>query len=351
MFKIVYFFIGVCMAAAVVASPQAEIAILEAQRVGLAQQLQNVDSKILKNASELFQKNSPRHFFINKDGTFTPGLIKLLKLSNLYDEKDTLQDVVTKTQKAWIAVQQGAQNKERSDLQDSAEQQKTAAEVVQTAKEMGLFNARAPQLHRYTYGVVLGAFLNGVRERVAELAKAWEAGIRFDEVVILTGERPLRKGDGENDDLKKLCDEKLSPLPFKKDWKLPDNAVYEYETDMARLVLDQVQLPEGMAKSCTFTVVNAPRGKNLRPSTKDTYDTWIKEHNPKPGTIVATSTPLLCNYQQLTGENVLQGRMPLDTIGGPVTKELLQQHGNRIVSLIHDTAAKCLFEINKQESK
>lgn len=75
---------------------------------------------------------------------------------------------------------------------------------------------------------------------------------------------------------------------------------------MMRLVLDQVQLPEDMAKALTVIFVNAPKGNNARPSTKDTFHTWLTAHHPQPGTILACSYPLLWAHQQLAGESILK---------------------------------------------
>lgn len=46
-----------------------------------------------------------------------------------------------------------------------------------------------------------------------------------------TGQRDLSKATDKEDDLKKLLDEHLSPLPFKKGWALPADAPYESEYD------------------------------------------------------------------------------------------------------------------------
>src|SRR5262245_52811497 len=108
---------------------------------------------------QLLAERDPARRFITADDKPTEPLIKLLKLSNLYDPNDRLPEIVQKTQKAWIKVIQGRDGKERTDLQDSPVEIAIRAEVEAIAKEIGLFNAREPALRKYSYGVCHGAFL------------------------------------------------------------------------------------------------------------------------------------------------------------------------------------------------
>lgn len=303
----------------------------------------------LDKARQILLERDPSHLFITKEGNPTPPLIELLKLDGLYEENDTLADIVQKTQEKWVAVFQGRGNKERTDLQDTTEQQEVREKVEAIARSMGLFAQRKPALAHYDYGVCLGSFLDGVRMHLRQLVRAWEDGVRFDSLVFLTGERYLRKNPGQQDDLEKLKDQSQSPLPFKQGWNFPESAKVETEYDMVKIIWDQIQLPKDMAEALEDKVVfvNAPRGSQERPSTKDTYELWLKEFNPPPGTVLAASYPMLWTYQQLAGENVLGRNYPLDTIAPAVTEKELDRHKHAIVSLVHDTVAKCLYEINE----
>lgn len=279
-----------------------------------------------------------------------PLLIELLQLDNLYDPNDSLQDIVDKTQKKWVAVRQGQNQRERTDLIDSPEQQRIREKVVAVAERMGLFSRKAPSMCHYTYGACLGSFLSGVRKRLMALIEAWEQGVTFDTLVFFSGERDLRKGVGEPDDFEALCDPQRSPLPFKANWKRPNlqDVCYETEYDMMRLVWEQVQLPEDMAASLVGRVifVNALKSNGKRPSTADTYIAWLRDYQPLPGSLLAPSDPLLWCYQQLVGMRVLGQGFLVDTTNPGSMPQLMKTYQTSIVSLIFDTVAKCLYEIN-----
>jgi hypothetical protein len=331
---------------------------------------------LLETANEkaTLAKRDPVYLFIKKDEEhggpimplkLTDNVVNLLKLDDLYDEKDSLAEVVSKTQKKWIAVVQGKNMQggavhatgttERTDLTDSSDHAITRKKVENIAWEMGLFDGRSPALSNYKYGAWLGAFLDGVRDRLHSLVKEWENGHRFEKLVVFTGERDLRKEKGQQDDIEKLCDPNQSPLPFKKGWTLPPDAKYETEYDMMRLVFDQVQLPKDMEDALKDNIefVNASKvkhpvtGEAVRPGTKDCYVTWLKR-NPEKGTIVAASTPLLWTAQHIAGETILGDDYPMDTIAPELSKEEYERRQHAVVSLVHDTVAKCLYEINNQ---
>lgn len=298
---------------------------------------------------QAIEERSPRRLFVNRDGTLTPKVIELLTIDSLYTKGDDLKTAVEKTQKAWVSVRQGQQNRERVDVQDSEERVALKDSVEGWAQSMGLFAKREPCLRDYTYGVCHGAFLDGVRKNLAQLVAAWKEGVRFRSLVFLTGERPLRKA--REDSIEKLCDEKASPLPFKEGWRFSEAAPYETEYDMVKLVFAQVQLPKGMEEALRGKIVfvNAPKGKENRPSTKDAFRAWVREYQPEKGTVLACSYPLLWSYQQLAGESALQGTgLFLDTVAPQLSKEMRQAQTKRIVSLIFDTVAKCLYECNQK---
>jgi len=292
----------------------------------------------------------PQRIFLTEQGQLTQELIALLKLDHLYDPNDDFTTVVEKTQIKWHGPRHEDSQKERSDLIDTPEQLAMRPEVISLAKDMGLFSAQNPSLSHYRYAVCLGSFLNGVRSRLAHIVELWQQGIRFDSLVFLSGERPLRNKPGQKDDYAELCDPSQSPLPFKEGWiPLPvDQVIYNMEYDMVRLVWEQVKIPEEMDQALKGKVffVNAPRGEAARPSTKETYFYWLKDFHPEPGTVVAPSDPLLWTYQQLTGAKVLGPEFMLDTIAHEAPYLLLKRYEPGIVSLIFDTVATCLFRIN-----
>lgn len=283
----------------------------------------------------------PVSWFVTEDGKPTEPLRKLLVLSDLYHPSDRLAEIVQKTQKNWIKVLQGKNGKERVDMLDSQDEVKIRESVEAIAREIGLFDARKPALRHYTYAVCHGAFLDGVKGRVAELVEAWNDGIRFDSLVFLTGERYLRKE--EQDALSKLIVTE----------SFASGTPYETEYDMCKLVWERVQVPEEMrnalAGKVVFVNAKRPEGQE-RPNTKDTITTWLAEYHPQPGTVLAFSYPMIWTYQQVAGAQILGKEYPLDTCAKAATEEMLQAQKPRIVSLVHDTVAKVLYEAQGSQS-
>ena len=333
-------------------------ALTERKRQNLVAELAEANALQVQVASKIFAQRDPAALFITTDYKPTDFLVELLQLDDLYDPSDSFSKMTDKTQKKWLQTVQGKSAQgvaptkgsvERTDLKDSSDQISLREKVERIARSMQLFDKREAALSHYKYGAWLGAFLIGVRNNLNNLVKAWNEGIRFDNLVVFTGERYLRKEAGQEDDIAKLCDPSQSPLPFKKDWKLPEGVKYDTEYDMMKLVFDQVELPEDMAKALLgkVTFVNALKGTNLRPGTKDCYITWLK-NNPEPGTIFAVSYPLLWSAQQIAGTTLLGDSYPLDTTAPALSAEEYERRKPAVVSLVHDTVTKCLFEINNR---
>lgn len=282
-------------------------------------------------------------FLITEDNKPTTPLRRLFFLDGITGA-DKLETIIEVTQKRWIGVQQGIDGKERADLVDNLLQRQHKESFINIGKEIGIFEEAKPRASHYAYGVCLGAFLEGVRDRVSLMVESWKRGVRFDKLIFLTGERLLRNGPGEKDDPKLLNDVKKSPLPFRKNWKGIAGRPYQTEYDMVKLVWEQVELPPGMREALNDKVIfiNATGKNGNRPTTRDTYATWLKQEQPQPGTIITFSSPMLCYYQQLVAKNVLGNSYPIETIGRRADPEKIR------VSVFLDTVAKCLYEIGLQ---
>ncbi len=271
--------------------------------------------------------------FFTDDGRPTKGLVALLELDGLYDPADTLVEIADKTQKAWIQVNHGIGNKERTDLQDSQQQLAKREQIIAAIEALGLFQAQMPSKERYDYAVVSGAFLESAGASLTFIINTWKRGTRFDAIVFLTGERPLRKGPGQEDDPAKLK-------------SFPENMPYETEHDMCKLLWRDADLPEDMRVQVSFINARAPTGF-IRPSRRDCFEEWLKS-NPKPGTILAASHPLYWSFQQLAGENVLPDGFTLETCSDAATEDFRKPYANRLVSVMLDTIAKCIYEIKSK---
>jgi hypothetical protein len=91
-------------------------------------------------------------------------------------------------------------------------------------------------------------------------------------------------------------------------------------------------------------VVDAPKGKKVRPSTADCFKEWLTLA-PEPGDALMSSSPIVWPYQHLNALNELKGIVFVTTI---CHQEPALEESPRLVSLVKDTAAKCFYEIERQ---
>jgi hypothetical protein len=258
---------------------------------------------------------SSESYFLEEGGELRPPLIELLQLDNLYEDGDGLKEAVHKTQKHWLGVVQGRDGRERVDMVDSTHWQLIENDVFTCLEKLGLAQGKSPLLKKYNYAFLYGGFVKAMRYRLRELIEDWKNGISFDELVVLTGERPLR------------------------DWWVNDFlGSARNESEAAELLLKEAELPF----SCKITYISVPMIGNLRPSTGDTIRAWL-ETNPKGGTILAPSHPIVFAYQDLVAKNILGKDFFIDTTGKPAVRG-----GGGYVSLIFDTIAKSLYEIKNK---
>lgn len=159
--------------------------------------------------------------------------------------------------------------------------------ILPQLEAMGLFDEKLAQNEHYDYALVLGALQGAVETRVNHLIKEWERGVRFNEVVFLTGQRPLHKSK----------EAKLFHL--------------KTETAMMLYVWKNTEMPKEM-RSIIPTIIDAPplpsRG---RPTTESTVYAWL-EHSPKPGSVLMVSNQPYVNYQHA----VLSALLPSFKIEG-----------------------------------
>lgn len=178
-------------------------------------------------------------------------------------------------------------------------------------EKMGLVFEAAPQEKKFRYALVLGALLPAVETRIGYLADQWAKGVRFDQIVFLTGDRPLLEKE------KMVCGE-------------------EWEGGMIEWAYRQSALPKGIPT----LFINAPMKKTkegtwVRPGTADTVSEWLKS-NPEPGNCLAVSNQPYVGYQGTVLQTFLPGTFELETVGPPIK-------GDPSVALLLDTIAKELL--------
>ncbi len=143
----------------------------------------------------------------------------------------------------------------------------------------------------------------------------WEKGIRFEKLVVLTGQRPLDK-TLESSQL--LLDTTHPTLHFKQgkqlNVKLPST-----EIGMINYTFNHIKMPKTW-EAIPFVYVDTPMQKTengilRRPNTQDTINEWLTRYNPKPGSILALSNQPFVGYQDAVLRKYLPPNFVIDTVG------------------------------------
>jgi hypothetical protein len=218
-------------------------------------------------------------------------------------------DIVAQTQMRWLR----RPYQERWEVAELAEDQKEF--VLKWASKNRFFDPWGPVSQSYDKGVIMGATTSVMQARLNYLAKLWKSGVRFKEVVWLTGDRPLDKRvDGFTD----RC---------------------TTESDAARMVWDEADVPEEMhALPVLFVALpmKTVHGILIRPTTEDTIDGWIKKV-PHPCSSLFVSSQPFCGYQFAVIKKTLPQSFSFDVVGPGIEKK------ESSAAVILDSIARWLF--------
>ncbi len=219
-------------------------------------------------------------------------------------------DFISETQKRWLRPS-GQERWEMSEL--SAEQR---AFVLEWGKQHDLFAEWKPTLSSYDAALVLGATTCRMQMRLDYLKELCNEGVRFGEIVWLTGERPL--------------DHRI-------DRPLEGCAT---ESDAARFIWQTTDLPEEM-RQLPVLFVAVPMFESRRPNTEDTIVAWL-EMQPLAHTALFVSDQPFCGYQFAVVNSILPDAISFDLIGRGV-----DPHGHPAAAAITlDSIARWIYQEN-----
>lgn len=159
------------------------------------------------------------------------------------------EDIVAETQKRWLR-QPG---KERWELAELSSEQRLF--VLDWAEKQGLFSPWKPLDRTYDKALILGATTSRMQLRLDYLKEQWVQGVRFDEIVWLTGDRPL---DQRVDGLTDRC---------------------RNESEAARILWKEADLPKEMRSLPVVFIAVPMKIKDsvpVRPNREDTVLAWLK---------------------------------------------------------------------------
>lgn len=203
-------------------------------------------------------------------------------------------DIISETQKSWLR-KSGQERWEMHEI--SAEQRQF---VLNWAKEQGLYAAWKPLYKQYDKALILGATTSRMQLRLDYLKQLWEEGIRFHEIVWLTGDRPL---DPRVDGLITRCDN---------------------ESQAARILWEEAHLPNEM-RALRSTFIAVPMKKEgasyHRPQTADTIIAWL-DVSSEPCTALFVSDQPFCGYQYAVIKSMLPEAFQFDLVGQGVDPDI-----------------------------
>jgi hypothetical protein len=192
-------------------------------------------------------------------------------------------DVIVQTQKQWLR-KAGQERWEQSEL--SKDQREF---VLHWAEAQGLFSPWTPACQSYDKALILGATTSRMQLRLDYLKKLWMQGVRFQEIVWLTGERPL---DKRVDALTDRCSN---------------------ESQAAHILWEEADLPKEM-RSLPVIYVEVPMKPQGRPNTEDTIVAWLNT-GVLPCSAIFISDQPFCGYQFAIIKTLLPEAFAFDVVG------------------------------------
>ncbi|MBS0626405.1 MAG: hypothetical protein JSS32_10175 [Verrucomicrobia bacterium] len=234
-----------------------------------------------------------------------PALTELFTLFGTSSDKPLVQ-LKEETRALWMQA-----GKERWEFESRYEEEKEI--LWPLFAKLDLFDSILASRSHYDFALVHGALLSRVEDRLNFLISEWNRGVRFNQLVFLTGQRPLQPSE-----LAKVG------APF--------------ETDMVRWVYERADMPVEM-RALPVTFVDASGQNGRRPCTEDTVRTWLSM-KPIPGTCLCVSNQPYTCYQDGVIKRLLPDPFTVETIGP-------QTGSDPSVSILLDTLAKWLNQMDE----
>lgn len=223
-------------------------------------------------------------------------------------------DLVAETQKRWLRKS----GQERWEIEELSSDEKRY--VLDWAAQQGFFDAWRPLDQSYDKALILGATTFCMQMRLGFLKQLWSEGVRFQEIVWLTGDRPL---DNRVDGLMDRC---------------------KNESEAAYILWKEADLPTEM-RSLAATFITVPMKQEgallKRPNTEDTIIAWLK-NSPSPCRALFVSDQPFCGYQFAVIKSVLPESYVFDLVGQGASPTI---HPSA-AAIILDSIARWIYQEN-----
>ncbi len=271
----------------------------------------------------------PPFQIVDNNKQVCPQVFEILKLTGIQTD-DSLSDIVAKTQAAWLR-KAGTERWEMDALITQHD-----AQLKKLFHEMNSYREIKPQQTHYTYLLILGALLSTMQQRFEYAIELYKSGIRFDNIVLLAGDRPCFVDHGENT---------ATFLNYSKQQSL--DQFPQTEADMLKFIYTYADMPETM-RQIPVQVIHVPMqtsasGTLIRPTTPDTL-TWWLQTNPTPDSCLAISNQPYVAYQHSVITSVLPDTFHVKTVGSSCSDD-------KELAIMLDNLARILYQEQQRLAK
>ena len=219
----------------------------------------------------------------DEQGHLTPPAKKFLELCDIPSHLEEDQ-ILAFLQIHWMQA-----HKERWEMDENLEEKRDIALPI--LRELGCIDSIHAEKNFYDYALVLGSIGKTMKRRLDFLFEEWQRGVRFDQIILLSGQRDL--------------DLKLETYP----------AGLQTETDLLIHLFENHPLHE----IAPHIVIDSPKEKGItgilrRPNTANTIRDFLSTA-PKPGSCLAISTQPFVGYQEAVIKYLLPPTFSVEAIG------------------------------------
>lgn len=201
---------------------------------------------------------------------------------------------------------------ERWDLKPADFTTEQKSKIIKNLTDLGFIQAIVPEKKHYDYAVIPGATVNSMIQRLSYLTEQWKRGVHFDQLIFLTGIRPLT---AESDNFVQSMSEHNKAI---------DNILWDKtklpctETEAAELIYKFFPMPKEM-RNAPYKIISVRRTWLMetdqwqRANTAMTIDKWLQK-KPASGTALIVSSQPHAHYQHQVFFNNLPASINAETI-------------------------------------
>lgn len=161
--------------------------------------------------------------------------------------------------------------------------------ILQHLSFLGFADRSRPAFQNYAYAGWPGAMAVRSAARLHDLIAAWEAGTRWNQLVVFAGSRPL---DLEKESFER-CVSAVGKEPTSELRRTWDAINPQTEAQMMQFQWSVTDRPMSMVAMMMIDAPMKPNpkpdGKPIRPNSEDPVHLWLKDHSPAPGSMLFSS--------------------------------------------------------------